>query len=497
MVINLPSSFFDDTAIQNEHDSVKQILFKLAIICILGNFCLTAYNPAINLLAIAGIVFIFVKTLVIKDNFSLIIQLFFANHYVFGNDKGGLFNIAALIAMLIYNLSGRQMSGSRSSFGRSFNGLLLLLFACQLLSLTANTHAGLMGKVGGMLSFSGIILLVYQLSKVPVRKADIIRFIYILFVFNLFELGVSLNQKYGFIAVNSPLIPRESNVEYEFDIFRCMGTFIDFEAYAEYSLSLIALLLPGIISGSFRKVNLKFYYMTIGIVIIAFLAIVLTVTRSSLFILPFVILFILFSQYKKVKLKAVMPFVIIIAIGVMANIKLKIFDISSFIERSQEMKIKSISDVTSGSEINRGEIFAFAFEKIRRSKGLIGEGYFTNPADYNTAHFDTPKPVIGDYHNLYLSVIVFWGGVGAAAFLAIFLFTIYKGTQARKHKNITAFDSDILLGFTTLFIFFLLNQYKIIFLRESNYTVVVLIFLVIYRGLIKKVTSSDIKLVIN
>lgn len=498
MVINLPFSFFDDSVNLSYTESVKQIVFKLILVCILGSFCLTAYNPVVNLVAFSGIVFIYLNTIIKKDCFSLIIQLFFANHYVFGNDKGGLFNIAVLVAMLLCSLSGRKIFTAPSSFSNSFKGLLLILFAFQILSLTSNPHASIMGKVAGLLSFSGIILLIYQLSKVPIRKIDIIRFLYILFLFTCFEFVISLNQKYNFINLNTPLLPKEeANVEYELDFFRSMGPFMDYEAYAEYSLSLIALLLPGILSGSFKKISNKLFYMTVGITIISFLSIVLTITRSSLFILPVVIIFILFNQNKRLNLKAIFPYLIIIGVGFAVNLQLKVFDISAFIERSQEMKIKRLSDVTSGSEINRGEIFAYAFEKIRRTKGLIGEGYFANPPDYNTVHFDTPKPTIGDYHNLYLSVIVFWGGIGAACFIMIFLISIYKGIMARRRKGITAFDADMLLGFNTLFIFFLLNQYKIIFLRESNYTVVILLFLVIYSGLVKKVTSPGFKLVIS
>ncbi|MBS7566819.1 O-antigen ligase family protein [Mucilaginibacter sp. Bleaf8] len=496
MVINLPPWFFDDSVPSSKQESLILILIKTFGVCLLGTFCLTAYSPVVNLAAFALIILAFLNTLVKRDHFSLLIQLFFANHYVFGNDKGGVFNIAALIALCIYGLSGPVFKTS-SSFPRMFGGLFFVLLAFQLLSVTANMHAGLVAKFGGLMGFLGISALIYQFSKVSIQKSDFIRFIHVLFFFTAFELIVSLNQKYGFIGLQTPFLPVESGVEYELDIFRCMGTFINFEAYAEYSLSVIALLLPGILSGSFRNISKKFYYMTVGIVIMSFMAMILTVTRSSLFMLPFVMLFILMSQYKRVKLKAVLPFVLILFVGIAINSRVKIFDISSFIERSQEMKIKNLSDVTSGNEINRGGLFAYAFEKIQRSKGLIGAGYFTNPDDYNTVHFDTPKPEIGDYHNLYLSITVFWGIPGAVAFVLIFLMSIYHGIRARRTANISPFDADLLLGFNTLFIFFLVNQYKIIFLRESNYTVVILLLLVMYRGLIRKVTSPDLKVIIN
>lgn len=494
MVLSLPAWLFDNTIYNQRQEAVWVICIKLFMVCLLGGFCLTDYPPVVNFAAMACIIFIFINTLVKKDYFSLIIQLFFSNHFVFGNDKGGLFNIAALIALFLMGLSGKKGLASKSSFGRVFRLLIIVLFIFQLMSVTINTHAGDLAKVAGMLSFLGIVALIYQLSKINITKNDLVRFITVLFVFSAYELVVSLNQKYNAIPFTSTLLPKETGIEYQFGIFRCMGPFMNFEAYAEYGLSMIALLLPGILSGSFKSISSKFYYMTIGIVVISFMAILLSVTRSSFFLLPFVILIVLLYRFKKVRFKSVYPFIIIIIVGRVLNLGLKIFDISSFIERSKEMNVKNVSDIASGSEINRGEIFAYAFEKIKRSNGIIGEGYFTNPDDYNTVHFDTPKPEIGDYHNLYLSIIVFWGVPGAVAFVLIFLLTLFKGFSAAKTKEISPFDADLLLGFNLLFSFFLINQYKIIFLRESNYTIVILLLLLIYRGLIKKVAIPDVNI---
>jgi O-antigen ligase len=495
MTLDIPADIYDKATQNKSHDSVKFLCGKVALICILGSFSLSAYNPAVNLVAVIGIMAVFTSTLNKGDYFSFVTQLFFCNHFVFGNDKGGLFNIVALFTLLIFALSGKKFARFPSSFGPGIRFLLIVLFLFQIIGLTANMNATIGAKISGFASFTGMIILIYQLSTVKLTKQDLVRFIYVLFFFSIYELIVSLNQKYHFIHINSPLFPLQADAtDFQYDIFRCMGTFINFEAYAEYSLSIIALLLPGIISGSFKKISMQFYAVTVGLVIISLISIVLSVTRSSFFLLPFVVVFILYSQRKNIKFTALVPFAFLIVGMLLLNTQLKIVDISAFTERSKEMNITNLSDITSGNEINRGDIFAYAFKKIERSKGILGEGYFTTPFDYYAVHFGKRKPDVGDYHNLYLSIVVFWGVPGALAFLMIFFSSIYKGITAVKHaKQISDFDRDILVGFNALFVFFLINQYKIIFLRESNYTLVIFILLLIYLALIKKVKTPLVK----
>jgi hypothetical protein len=496
MILNIPTDIYDQATINKTQEPVKIVLAKIAMVCLLGSFSLGAYNPAVNLLAVIAMIYVFTSSINKGDYFSFMMQLFFANHFVFGNDKGGLFNIVALFTLFVLNLSGKKFSPNPTSFGPGVRFLIVVLFLFQIIGLTANLNATFVAKLSGLASFSGMILLIYLLSTIKITKLDLIRFIQVLFFFSIYELIVSLNQKYSFIHFNSPLLPKQSDGDdFQYDIFRCMGTFINFEAYAEYSLSIIALLLPGIISGSFKKISMKFYGMTVGLVVISLMSIILSVTRSSFYLLPFVVIFIFFTQGKKLKFSALAPFLIAIVAFLLLNTQFKFVDFAAFTERSKEMNITSLGDIASGNEINRGDIFAYAFKKIERTKGILGEGYFTTPFDYYAVHFGKRKPDVGDYHNLYLSIVVFWGIPGALAFLMIFFTSIYRGFTTLKNnkKTISDFDRDLLVGFNTLFVFLLINQYKIIFLRESNYALVIFILLLMYLGLIRKINSPEVK----
>ena len=484
-----------------EPDSKKALLLivaKLLLVMALGSFCLAVYSPIINIIALGGIVLIFLTLLANEDYFAFVIILFFSNHYVFGNDKGGLFNLAALLAMMGYNWFWKKapLFKGKSTFGKVITFLLIVLIYCQMFGLLNNSRAETFSKLTSMCIFVALTVLLFQISKIKVREQDFIRFFQVLFIFTAFNLVVSLNQKFGFIPIQLALIPTwERDAEFQYDIFRCTGTFFNFEAYAEYSLSMIILLLPGILSGSFKKIGTWFYSLAIGIIMMSVFAIVLSVTRSSFFLLPVAVFFIIIGQIGRIKVGSLIPFLGVIVLGAALNTVYPIIDFSTFINRSKEMQINKLSDITSGSEINRGEIFDFAFKKIARTKGVVGEGYFTNQPDYSTVHFDTPHPVIGDYHNLYLGMVVFWGYAGAVSFTLLFVVTLFFGfTTYRKYKDLASpFKLDLLLGFNILFVFFLINQFKIIFLRESNYAVMIFILLIMFNSLIYEIMQDAIE----
>ncbi|WP_179222995.1 O-antigen ligase family protein [Pontibacter ummariensis] len=475
-------------------ESLYVICIKLIIVLLLGNFCLAQFPFAVNLCSFVGIVIIFFSSLKRLDFPSFLIQLFFCNHFVFGNEKGGVFNLAALLALIMYSVYDQRFIMLKSSFSKANLSFLFLLVVCQLLSLVANQSASFDAKVSAFFIFLSLVVLILFLSKIKIENSDYVRFIEVQFFFSIYLLVVSLNQKFEFIPFNSQLIPKFTDVEFEFNVFRSSGTFLNFEAYAEYSLSMIALLLPGVFSGSFKKVSLKFYLVCVTIIVISISGIFLSVTRSSFLLLPLVLVFILYKVRKRVKVKAVVPFITAVIFFFVVNSYVQIFDISAFAERSSKMNLSSLSitDIASGSEMNRGSIFAYAFKRIEQNGGYIGEGYFTTVDDYKSVHFHRAIGPFADYHNLYLSSIVIWGYLGAFFLVSLFVLPLYKGfvSFSKTSKN-KSYDVDLLLGFNVLFVFFLINQYKIQFVRESNYLMVVMIFLVLYCSIIKNIESNS------
>jgi hypothetical protein len=396
----------------------------------------------------------------------------------------------ALIAY--YVLYDRPALRGASLFGKLGYAFFAILLGCQILAVVANDRIGLATKLSSFGVFFLMIAVVYNLSKVKVVYDDYQRFIYVLFFFTCYMLVVSVNQR--LYITDLPIFPTgDPNAEFELNLVRSGGTFLNYEAYGEYSLSLIVLLLPGILSGRVKRMSNTLFLASLAIIIISLFAIVLSGTRSSLLLLPLAFLFIIFCLGRRLKIAYLFAFIALAVGAFIANTKYEFVDVNIFIERSASMDLEhmSIKDLLSGSEMNRGEIFDYGFKKINESKGLIGAGYYTKEENYVVAHFDRLNYLPTDYHNLYLSSIVLWGAVGAIALLLFFFISIYQGIRVYFQKrNVEDYTLDLLLGFNTFFLFFMINEYKIQFIRSSNYFVLMFLFLILYRSLIKNVNTG-------
>ncbi|RZK17707.1 MAG: O-antigen ligase domain-containing protein [Pedobacter sp.] len=299
----------------------------------------------------------------------------------------------------------------------------------------------------------------------------------------------ALNQRYDYFVSPVDFFPNVGpNAEWELGIPRAAGTLGNFEYYAEYSISIIAICLPGVMSGSFKTVSKKFFLFTIGLSGLAVLAIVLSGTRSSILLLPFLIMLTMCFLFKRLSIKNVLTGASAVALFFVINSFHTIVDFSIFTKRSEEVDLKHVTlgSILSGKDMNRGEIFEYGFKKIEKNSGFLGSGYFTNRRMYIIAHFDKVRPdEIPDYHNLYMSAVVLWGYLGALILLSLFFYSMYRGFRLYlKLKQKQFFLVDLLLGFNLLFLFLMINQFKIQFIRDANYFMLILILLSIYNSLI-------------
>lgn len=474
-------------------EPVYFIIGKILLLLVLGTLCLSGYPVIINVAALGAIVLVLLSSLLAKDYFSFFLQIFFCNHFVLGSDNGGLFNLACLLAFLLYYiLNDKSAIRGTSVFGKTGYVFFAILLGSQLIAVIANARLGMSAKAFSMSVFVLMIAVIYQLSKVKLVFNDYIRFIYILLFFTCYMLAVAMNQR--LYLIDLPIFPTgDPNAEFELNLVRSGGTFLNYEAYGEYSLSMIVLLLPGIISGRTKKLSNSLFLASLAIIILSLYAIVLSGTRSSLLLLPVSFLFIVYYLGKQVKLTFLLSFFALAIGAFIVNTKFEFVDVSIFMERSANMDFEhmSIKDLLSGSEMNRGDIFDYGFKKIDESKGVIGAGYYTKEENYVVAHFDRLNYLPTDYHNLYLSSIVLWGAFGAISLFLFFIISIYQGMKVyARYKHFNKFSLDLLLGFNTLFVFFMLNEYKIQFIRSSNYFVLIFLLLIIYRSLIKYVNTS-------
>src|SRR5438045_112334 len=111
-------------AVENVSVPKKETVFvigvKIMLNLVLGTFCFARYPAAVNVVALGAITMVLLNSLIQKDHFSFFLQLLFANHFVFGSDNGGLYNLPALLALIAYYLLFDRAALRESSlFGRT------------------------------------------------------------------------------------------------------------------------------------------------------------------------------------------------------------------------------------------------------------------------------------------------------------------------------------------------------------------------------------------
>ncbi|MFA6085491.1 MAG: O-antigen ligase family protein [Mucilaginibacter sp.] len=416
------------------------------------------------------------------------LQLLACNHFTYGSQVGGIFILGGGLSLILYFFTPKikDYSLPSSTLGRNIIIILISLFIIQCLCVfVGEAHFEIIPKIIATYCFFFMLLLVYLFSKISLTTYDIKRLIICIFICASYMLLVSINQKYSFIPGNALLPSYRENATFELGVFRSSGTLLNFEAYGEYSLSIIALLLPGILSGSIRKLGKGVHFAAILTILISLIAIALSGTRSSILLLPLIIVLITLNYWKKIKLyyiiAPIVSLLIFLAINPPSFLNANIF------KRKASFKIEDVSleKILNGQETNRAVVYEYGFYKISKKSTLIGEGYYPTRNEYHAVHFDNTKFTYPDYHNLYLSLMVIWGPVGMALLLITIFYSIIKGIWVYKQSKAKfSIVTDLLFGFNLFFFFLMLNQYKIQFVRNVNYFFIILIFLALYYSII-------------
>jgi O-antigen ligase len=478
----------------SDREPLVHLLAKIVIMMVFGQFTFSIYSIALVLPAAVMIAGLFFVSLYREHYFSFLMQLFICNHFMFGYESGGIYNALASFALIAYLIFYPGRFQPVSSGGKLIGILLPALAVIQVLSVL-NNESAFSAKLGALFVFGNILFLFYYTTKIRISADDYISFVKITCLFTLYSFCAALNQKFTFFQSPFFFFPSlDPEAEYEYGIPRSIGTLSNFEFYAEYSLGLIALLTPAILSGSASRYNSRLSYLLGLVVFVNMLAIILSGTRSSMLLLPMLILLICFALRRRLSFKIVFSSVSFLAIFLILNLNFKFIDLDVFSKRSQgvDMKKLTFAKIISGEEMNRGSIFAYGIKKAGQSALLYGEGYFSKRSEYVKVHFDNEgTDAIPDYHNLYMSAIVIWGYLGAILFVSIFIVAVIRAIKLyRRIAHMNHFLIDLLLGFTFLFVFLLINQFKIEFIRDTNYFMLILILLAVYMSLINLLSGK-------
>lgn len=466
-----------------------QLVFSIGALIVCGSFTYTIYPPPVNAAALGLVMGIYYYSLHKQDLISFFIQLFIGNFFIFGNKFGGNYNLAAFAAIVFYTAINGKIAFLRNSiFDRSIKTALFIWCMFAFLSITGGNMFPFSIELQNFFAFCILLFSFYLVSRIEFTENDIYKFIVTVSIFAGYEFFLALNQKYLLFNSPFPFFPNTNEaIDFDMGVVRSFSTLNNFEAFAEFSASLIMLLLPGVLSGSFIKKSKPFYYLSITAMLLSCLSIVFSGTRSSMLLLPFAIVTICIMLGRRLKASIVISVIAGSLILFAINTQYKLVDFSVFAERSEGMDMDhmSVGMMVSGEGMNRGGLFPYAFQQMKKT-GIIGRGYFVSADEYHAVQFEkgAVSEGIADYHNLYMSTYVMFGAIGFLAMMFLFFYSLIKGWQTywqlRKEKH---FLIDLLLGFNVLFFYLMINQFKIQFIREINYFTVIMLLLALYISL--------------
>ena len=466
-----------------------QLFVSISALIVCGSFTYAIYPPPVNAAAFGLMVGFFYYNLHKQDLVSFFIQLLIGNFFVYGLKFGGNYNLSAFAAIVFYTAINGKITFLQSSIlDMAVKTALSIWCVFAFISTFGGNVFPFDIEIQNFFAFGLMLFTFFFATRVRFTEDDFYKFIITISIFSGYEFLVAVNQKYVLYNSPFPFFPTiDASIEFYMGIVRSVSTLNNFEAFAEFSMSLITLLLPGILSGTALKKSKSFYYLSLVTIVLCALSIVLSGTRSSILLLPFSFLTICLFLGRRLKIRLIIFMAFTMAVLFAANSQFKLIDLDVFSERSEGLEVDQItlSSMLNGESMNRGGLFPYAFEQVKKT-GIVGRGYFVTGNEYRAVHFKKGEmdDGIADYHNLYMSSYVMFGAIGCIAMMFIFFYSLARGWrtfwQLRRKDH---FLLDLLLGFNVLFFYFLINQFKIQFIRDINYFTIIMLLLSLYISL--------------
>lgn len=474
----------------SNRSKISGFFFIVSLIILVGSGTYSMYPVWINVVCVVFLIFLFYVLLETNLTGTFFSCLFIGNLFIFGNEFGGVYNLAAFMALAIYFMLHRTSRFDNVTIHpAAVQYGIIVLFVAHLVSVIFGNSFDWLSQLRAVVTFGAVLLVFYECSKIGTLQMKLADFVFMLCLSFLYLFFVSFNQKFEIIAIDFPFFPMiSSEIEVKLGMVRIGSTLHNFESYAEFSFSVIALLIPGLLSGTLFKFKKSLFVICLITVFAAFVAIVWSGTRSSMILLPVLIVLVLIIMRGRIKRSVFVFLLLMFGSLFILNTHYDLVDFSAFLARSETLSIKDFSfmKIATGEEINRGPVFSYAIDQVVNANGVVGKGYFMTSDHYRQVHFESEvlEEGVADFHNLYMSSYVLWGLAGLVGIMIIFISPLIVGWRIyRRSARNADFKIDIILGFVLMFAFFIVNQLKIQFIRDINYVMLMFLLLSYFNAL--------------
>jgi O-antigen ligase len=445
-------------------------------------------NPAVGALGfvIVGLIFYYVL-IQRKDQFGFIILVYCCSMFSFADNQGGLWNLMSFGMILLYLfIAPRRERFKQPDF--SMMALIIILLLWNLGGWVINNPMPITPRLFGISAFLGFLLMFHITSNVRMTPERWRLFLMATLVLLAYQVLIALNQRYAILNWNTPLLGsyQEGVGRITYGSTNAQGTLRNSELLGEYGVLMLALALPLLSSSTVDKVMKLPVSRIVVIILLSLACILLTSTRAAA-LLAFVVV----AFYYVIFL--LRPFAVLdrvsrqlrIIIFVLALVPLVGIYIGTTSLQEDFSDLASVEfdmeGVLTGEQLNRGNLFTIAFERLSKESWIFGYGFGSLRSNQWAWFGHDPQTLqrsVAGFHNLYVGLPMLFGWAGAIAFVFIIIITWFRCVKVtfafRRSKNYLI----VITGAFAMFWFiFLVDQYKISMLRNPNYFMVFWIWL--------------------
>jgi hypothetical protein len=473
---------------QDPTESVLGVFTLAAIFLIFAHLCVKAFfpNPAFwfvgaGVICVAGIAFL-------KNRhrlFGFLLALFVCVHFAFADNQGGLWAYVICMVFLLMMLLKNQKTFSFASVPRGINWLIIIFIIQQCVALLLNPYS-FVSNLQSFIVTCSQILAFYSFSTISMSPKRVKLFFTVWFFTGSWVFFIALNQHFQWIITPSPLLP-------QFGIVMSptpAGSFGNSELFAEYYCILFVLSLNFII---YSKEVFQLYIKSIfpfGMLLITLGSLLMSSSRSSILLAggALVIIFMmnvsLLLSAQNVRRTVLLFFIVVSSIAFMLAFGsfFSIDKVNADFERLDPSSI-SLQSIVSGEGINRDYVYKLAYQRLEEESWWIGYGY--GIPKNNRVSLGLTKVMVSDFHSLYLSLPIFYGWFGGAAYILLVIFTglralrCFLRNRRRRHYLVpVVFSLAIAWGI------FLADQFIISVTRNATYFLLTWILLGLTHALI-------------
>ena len=390
-------------------------------------------------------------------------MLFICSQFLYANNQGGLFNLAAFLVLLPYLLT-KKYNETRHPSDPMLVTCLIVLFFSNLVGLIVRNPVGVLLRVQQAAAFSGFLMAFILACNMRMDWQRIRKLVNVIAFFVVYNFVVSLNHHYSLIKIETPLLGLDESVFYAGS--NAFGTFRSASANGQYAMVIFAFIVP-LLSSTAARAQLRLSPLIYGFVCMLCMALTIlaNMRAAAAFIVLLTILYSVtfglfyrksFRYTKYLNRFTVAAVIFLMAFGTVIGVQNIAADFQIAAQATDE-------EIWSGEVFNRLGAWDFGLNLLSERSWVIGYGH--GGKESNLIATGAVRTSMGwrgggHLHNLYLMLPIIYGWIGAFAFVALYIAVLSRSFLIIKNFSFNNLDVVVNLAFAVSTFFWMVDEIK-------------------------------------